>query len=215
MCSSDLKNTRFLPGHDDLVKRRDDLAKQLNSIAEDKKDERATAQRRLAQTEAMLTINLTRPTLTYTGGTLRLSLGRREVLLFSLPGHTGGDTIVYVPDANVVFTGDLGWSRTLPNLVDATVNQWIPTLDKLLADYKTARFVPGHGQVADSTDIQAFRNYLADLTVTVRQAIESGLTVEQAKEQLKLPAPYKDFAFQNFAKPNIDDMYKEIQGTKK
>jgi glyoxylase-like metal-dependent hydrolase (beta-lactamase superfamily II) len=209
------KNTRFLPGHDDLVKRRNDLAKQLNSIAEDKKDERTAIARRLAQTEAMLTINLTRPTFTYSGGTLRLSLGHREVVLFSLPGHTGGDTVVYVPDANVVFTGDLGWSRTLPNLVDATVNQWIPTLDKLLTDYKTARFVPGHGQVADSTDIQAFRNYLADLTVTVRQAIDSGLTAEQAKEQLKLPAPYKDFAFQTFAKPNIDDMYKEIQGTKK
>jgi glyoxylase-like metal-dependent hydrolase (beta-lactamase superfamily II) len=209
------KNTRFLPSHDDLVKRRDDLVKQLKDMAEDKKDEKATIGRRLAQTEAMLTINLTAPTLTYTGGTLRLSLGRREVQLFSLPGHTGGDTLVYVPDANVVFTGDLGWSRTLPNLVDATVNQWIPTLDKLLSDYKTARFVPGHGQVADSTDMQAFRNYLADLTVTVRQAIDNGLTVEQAKEQLKLPVPYKDFAFQTFAKPNIDDMYKEIQGTKK
>ena len=209
------KNTRFLPGHDDLVKRRDDLVKQLNSVAEDKKDDRTALERRIAQTEALLAINLTRPTLSYTGGTLHLALGRREVLLFSLPGHTGGDTIAYVPDAGVVFTGDLGWSRTLPNLVDATVSQWIPTLDKLLADYKTAKFVPGHGQVADSADMQAFRNYLADLRTTVGQAIDSGLTVEQAREQLKLPAPYKDFAFQNFAKPNIDDMYKEIQGTKK
>jgi len=209
------KNTRFLPGHDDLVKRRDDLVKQLNSVAEDKKDDRTALERRIAQTEALLAINLTRPTLSYTGGTLHLALGRREVLLFSLPGHTGGDTIAYVPDAGVVFTGDLGWSRTLPNLVDATVSQWIPTLDKLLADYKTAKFVPGHGQVADSADMQAFRNYLADLRTTVGQAIDSGLTVEQAREQLKLPAPYKDFAFQNFAKPNIDDMYKEIKGTKK
>ena len=209
------KNTRFLPGHDDLVKRRDDLVQQLKDLGEDKKDQRAAIERRIAQAEVMLTINLTRPTLTYTGGTLRLSLGHREVLLSTLPGHTGGDTIVYVPDANVVFTGDLGWSKTLPNLVDATVNEWIPTLDKLLTDYKTAKFVPGHGQVADSGDIQAFRSYLADLRTTVRQAIDSGLTVEQAKEQLKLPEPYKDFAIQGFAKPNIEDMYKELQGTKK
>src|SRR5262249_42897159 len=193
----------------------DDLVKKLAGIAEDKKDERAPIERQIAQTDVMLTINLTRPSLTYTSGMLRLSLGHREVVLLTLPGHTGGDTIVYVPDANVVFTGDLGWSKTLPNLVDATVNEWIPTLDKLLGDYKTAKFVPGHGQVADSGDIQAFRNYLADLRTRVKQGIDSGLTVEQAKEQLKLPEPYKDFAIQGFAKPNIEDMYKELQGTKK
>src|SRR5262249_11464225 len=156
--------------------RRDDLVKQLSAIAEDKKDQRAPIELRIAQTEAMLTINLTRPTLTYNSGTLRLSLGHREVLLFTLPGHTGGDTQVYVLDAIVMLSGDLGWSRTLPNLVDATVNQWIPTLDKLLADYKTAKFVPGHGQVADSGDIQTFRNYLSDLRTTVRHAIDSGLS---------------------------------------
>src|SRR5262249_1232402 len=167
------KNTRFLPGHDDLVKRRDDLVKQLSGIPEDKKDQRAPIERRIAQAEAMLTINLTRPNLTYGSGPLHLYLGRRKGILSTLPGPTGVDPIAYVPDANVVFTGDLGWSKTLPNLVDATVNQWIPTLDKLLADYKTARFVPGHGQVADSGDIQAFRNYLSDLRTTVRQAIDS------------------------------------------
>jgi len=209
------KNTRFLPGHDDLVKRRDDLIKKLSSLPDDKKDQRAPLERQISQAEVMLTINLTRPTLTYTGGTLRLFLGHREVQLLTLPGHTGGDTIVYVPDANVVFTGDLGWSKTLPNLVDATVNEWIPTLDKLVADYKTAKFVPGHGQVAGPADIQTFRNYLSDLRTTVRQAIDRGLTLDQAKEQLKLPDPYKDFAFQGFAKPNIDDMYKELNGTKK
>jgi len=209
------KNKRFIPSHDDLVKRRDDVAKQLSALGEDKKDQRRPLEQRLAQTDALLTINLTRPTLTYGGGTLHLYLGRREVLVSSLAGHTGGDTIVYVPDANVVFTGDLGWSKTLPNLVDATVGQWIPTLDKIVADYKTARFVPGHGMVADSTDMANFRDYLDGLRITVRRAMDQGLTVEQAKEQLKLPDTYKDFAFQNFVKPNIEDMYKELQGTKK
>jgi glyoxylase-like metal-dependent hydrolase (beta-lactamase superfamily II) len=120
-----------------------------------------------------------------------------------------------VLDANVVFTGDLGWSKTLPNLVDATVDQWIPTLDKLVADFKTARFVPGHGQVADSGDMQTFRNYLFDLRIRVQKAIDGSLTIEQAQEQLKLPETYKDFAFQNFLKTNVEDMYNEIQGTKK
>ena len=91
--------------------------------------------------------------------------GRRYSESFSsatLPGHTGGDAFAYVPDANVVFTGDLGWSKTLPNLVDATVSDWIPTLDKILPQNPTAKFIPGHGNVAEASDIKDFRNYLDD-----------------------------------------------------
>jgi len=136
------------------------------------------------------------------------------VILFTLPGHTGGDVIAYVPDANVVFTGDLGWSKTLPNLVDATVNDWISTLDKILAQYPTAKFVTGHGNVAEAAEIRDFREYLDDLRNRVKQGIASGLTVDQAKQELKLPEKYKAFAFQNFATPNVEDMYKELKGIK-
>jgi cyclase len=135
-------------------------------------------------------------------------------VLATLPGHTGGDVFAYVPDANVVFTGDLGWSKTLPNLVDATVSDWIPTLDQILAQYPTAKFVPGHGNVAEASDIKDFRDYLADLRVRVKQGIADGLTIDQAKDQLKLPQKYQSFGSQNFATPNIEDIYKELTGTK-
>ncbi len=162
----------------------------------------------------MMTIKLTNPTVTFSSGVVRLSLGKREVVLSTLPGHTGGDVFAYVPDANLVFTGDLGWSKTLPNLVDATVSGWVPTLDKILAQYGTAKFVPGHGNVAEASDIKDFRDYLDDLRARVKQGIADGLTIDQAKQQLKLPEKYKSFAFQNFATPNVEDMYKELKGTK-
>lgn len=163
---------------------------------------------------AMMSIKLTNPTKTFSSGTLRLKLGKREVILATLPGHTGGDVFAYVPDANVVFTGDLGWSKTLPNLVDATVNEWIPTLDKILNQYPTAKFVPGHGNVAEAAEIRDFRDYLDNLRTRVKQGIATGLTIDQAKQQLGLPDKYKSFAFQNFATPNVEDMYKELAGTK-
>jgi hypothetical protein len=34
------------------------------------------------------------------------------------------------------------------------------------------------------------------------------------KEELKLPDKHKSFGFQNFAPANIEDMYKELKGTK-
>jgi cyclase len=208
------KNKRFLPANEDLQKRRADAVKQLSDTPEDQKDKRLQLDRQIRQLEAMMTIKLTNPTVTFDSGVVRLYLGKREVVLLTLPGHTGGDVFAYVPDANVVFTGDLGWSKTLPNLVDATVNDWIPTLDRILNQYPTAKFVPGHGNVAEASEIKDFRDYLDDLRARVKQGIANGLTVDQAKEQLKLPAKYKGFAFQKFATPNVEDMYKELKDTK-
>jgi len=208
------KNKRFLPAPEDLQKRRADAAKQLSETPEDKKDDRTRLERQIRWFDAMMTIKLTNPTVTFGSGVVRLYLGQREVVLSTLPGHTGGDVFAYVPDANVVFAGDLGWSKTLPNLVDATVNDWIPTLDKILNQYPTAKFVPGHGNVAEATEIKDFRDYLDDLRTRMKQGIADGLTIDQAKQQLKLPEKYKSFAFQNFATPNVEDMYKELKGTK-
>ena len=208
------KNRRFLPVAEELQKRRAEAAKQLSETPVDQLEKRAQVARQLRRFDAMMSINLTNPNVTFSSGLVRLYLGKREVILFTLPGHTGGDVLAYVPDANVVFAGDMGWCKTLPNLVDATVNDWIPSLDKILNKYPTAKFIPGHGEVATAADIREFRDYLDDLRTRVRKSIADGLTLEQAKQQLKLPDKYKSFAFQNFATPNVEDMYKELKGTK-
>ena len=208
------KNRKFLPSPEDLQKRRADAARQLGETPEDQKDKRTQLERQIRRLDAMLQIKLTNPSLTFSTGTMHLYLGTRDVVLFSLPGHTGGDVLVFVPDANVMFTGDMGWAKTLPNLVDATVEDWIPSLDKILANHASSKFVPGHGDVATASELRDFRDYLDDLRSRVKKGIGDGLTIEQAKEQLKLPDKYKSLAFQNFAQPNVEDMYKELKGTK-
>jgi len=208
------RNRRFLPMPEELQKRRADAAKQLTETPEDQKDKRTQLERQLRRFDAMLQIKLTNPSVTFSTGVMHLYLGTREVVLFSLPGHTGGDVLVFVPDANVMFTGDMGWAKTLPNLVDATVNDWIPSLDRILSNHASAKFIPGHGDVATAAEIREFRDYLDDLRSRVRKAIADGLTIDQAKEQLTLPDKYKGLAFQNFAQPNVEDVYKELKGTK-
>lgn len=206
------KNKRFLPAAADLEKRKTDATKQLADTPEDQKEKRVQLERTIRRLDAMLAITLTNPTKTFKSGTMELKLGKRKVILATFPGHTGGDVIAFVPDANVVFTGDLGWSRTLPNLVDAAVRDWIPTLDAFLRSHAAAKFVPGHGNVADAAEIKEFRDYLDDLRARVQKSIADGLTLDQAKQQLTLPEKYKAFAFQNFATPNVEDMYKELKG---
>lgn len=48
---------------------------------------------------------------------LTIRLGARRLELRALPGHSGGDLIVAVPDAQVLFAGDLFWRQVAPSLV--------------------------------------------------------------------------------------------------
>ncbi len=207
------KNRRFLPPPAELAEQAAEAEAKLAATAAEKSEERAALERRIRRLAALRTIRLTDPTVTFGSGEVHLHLGDREVRLSTLPGHTGGDILAYVPDADVLFTGDLVWTRALPNLIDATVADWIPTLDTLLARYPTATFVAGHGPPATAADVRAFRGYLVDLRDRVRAAIDAGLTLEQAEERLTLPEAYRDFAFQGFAVPDVEAMYRELTGT--
>ena len=90
-------------------------------------------------------------------------------------GHTGGDSVVYDAEANVVFCGDLFWNHTLPNLIDASTDPWIDSLNTLLSTYPSAKFVPGHGaKVGDAADVRAFRDYLIFLRQAITKAQKGG-----------------------------------------
>src|ERR1051326_5666847 len=103
-------------------------------------------------------------------------LGTRQVQVRYMLGHTGGDSVVIVPDADVVFAGDLVWQKHLPNLIDATSSDWVKTLEKLLADHPSAIFVSGHGDVATTADIRDFHDYLVTLRDAVAKAQAAGKT---------------------------------------
>jgi len=156
------------------------------------------------------------PQLTYTEG-VDLDLGGRAVRVRYFPGHTGGDSVVYVPDANVVFAGDLGWNHHLPNLIDANTLAWMETLDKMLAAHPNATFVPGHGDVAKAEDMRDFRDYLAALRLAVGRARVAGKSGDDltAAAQAELEPKYGSWGFKGFMKRNIEQTAAELNATKK
>lgn len=147
-----------------------------------------------------------------------LYLGSKKILVRYFPGHTGGDTVVIIPDAQVVFTGDLFWRKTLPNLIDGTTDKWAETDAKLAAEWPKAAFVSGHGDVGTAADVTEFHGYLTDLRGIVAQSIKNGLSgdalVNASLTQVQQKYGSWDF-FDHFSKRNIADMEKELRGTKK
>src|SRR5262249_8742363 len=83
------KNKRFLPAPEELQKRRADAAKQFAETPEDQKDKRAQLARTILRLDMMSSLKLTNPTVTFGQGFVHLYLGGREVVLATLPGHTG------------------------------------------------------------------------------------------------------------------------------
>src|SRR4051794_11393475 len=108
---------------------------------------------------------------------LTVWLGSRKVVIRTVLGHTGGDFIAFVPDANVLFCGDLLWRRVAPNLIDGSVKEWSATDADFAAmpDAAHIRYVPGHGDVADLSDVKDFRAYLLDLQQLVEEGRKTGL----------------------------------------
>lgn len=171
--------------------------------------------------------NLLAPEVTYDSG-ITLFLGTRRLDVQSLPGHTGGDSIVVVRDAGVVFCGDLFWRKTLPNLVDASTSNWIPTLSALAelssgpgsgpADPPVATYVPGHGEVGNAEDLEDFQNYLINLRFMLEKPVQDGLKGE-ALVAAVLPELTKQYGswnlFKYFSRSNILDAGAELQGTKR
>jgi cyclase len=160
---------------------------------------------------------LTGPTQVY-DTTLDLHLGAKLINVRYELGHTGGDSVVFIPDANVVFCGDLFWRHTLPNLIDASTEAWIATLSKLTEAHPAATFISGHGDVGTVDDVKAFQGYLIDLRRMVSEGRATGKSGDALVDDLtpKLKEKYGDWsAFNNFAKRNILDTDAEFAGTKK
>lgn len=162
--------------------------------------------------------NLYAPDVGYIKG-VDLDLGGKQLEVRVWAGHTGGDSAVRVMGTGVVFTGDLFWQHSLPNLIDASVGQLLETLSKLETwpAVGAGVFVPGHGSPGTAGDIRDFRGYLSALLQAVRAGRARHLEGEQltAAVEAELAPDYASWgAYKYFLARNIADMNAELAGTK-
>ncbi|MDQ6627600.1 MAG: MBL fold metallo-hydrolase [Pseudomonadota bacterium] len=121
---------------------------------------------------------LTWPTLTFKGE-MTVWLGKLEVKLMQLGrGHTKGDTVAWLPQQKILFSGDLVEYGATAYAGDAYFSDWPATLDKLEALGATS-IVPGRG--AALTDpamcrdaVATTRAFIAELFATVKQGVAQG-----------------------------------------
>ncbi|MFI5863283.1 MBL fold metallo-hydrolase [Streptomyces sp. NPDC051546] len=127
-------------------------------------------------------LDLTAPDLTY-GDRMTLYVGETEVRVLH-PGvaHTTGDSIVWLPEQRIVFTGDLVFAQGTPFLAMGSLAGSLRALE-LLRSLGAETVVPGHGPLTDPGAYEATERYLRYVAELAREGRAKGLTpLEAARE---------------------------------
>ena len=130
---------------------------------------------------------MTWPTMTFTGK-MTLWLGSLEVQLLQLGrGHTKGDTVAWLPQEKVLFSGDLVEFDATPYAGDAYFQDWPQTLRNIAA-LKPEKLVPGRGAALATPEqvqagLQGTEAFVTELFASVKAGAAAGKPLRAVYEE--------------------------------
>ncbi|MCR4378116.1 MAG: MBL fold metallo-hydrolase [Rhodospirillales bacterium] len=137
--------------------------------------------------------------------------GRRFEIRHAGPAHTLGDAYVWMPDARVVFTGDIVFTGRMLGIGPARNTQrWISVFEAVAAlDPKYV--IPGHGHVTTLAQAKAETyDYLVFLRTEISKILEAGGPIEEA---IKIDqSAFRHLAvFDEISKRNAQNVYMQME----
>ena len=162
---------------------------------------------------------LTWPTLTFETG-MTLYLGKREVQLIHLgAGHTSGDIVAWVPDAQVMCSGDLIEFHSACYCGDALLREWPLTLNEI-RDFNPKAVAPGRGDALKGTAtvneaIAMTRDFVASLYGAAELSVAKGRTLKETMAATRevMDPKFASFAIYEHCLPfNVSRAFDEASG---
>ncbi|MEU6774713.1 MBL fold metallo-hydrolase [Streptomyces sp. NPDC046759] len=153
----------------------------------------------------------TLPQVTYRDRLSLPGLGVRVELLHAGPGHTAGDTVVWLPDQRVLFAGDLVFSGVTPFVLMGSLSGSLRVLDQLRA-LEPLHVVPGHGPLGGPELLDANADYLCWVHELARTGIADGLAPLDLARATG-PGPYGQLLDSERLVGNLVRAYAERYGT--
>ena len=145
-----------------------------------------------AHLNALAETQLKAPNVTYNDTMTIVKAGREIQLHHPGRGHTAGDTLVFLPEERIVFTGDFfvgsPGANGLPYMGDGFVHEWPASLDRLAA-LQFDTIVPGHGTpFQEREQIDHLQAFLRDLWDQASKLRADGVSAEDAAGRIDLSA---------------------------
>ena len=159
---------------------------------------------------------LTWPTTTFSNR-MRVYLGNRRVDLIHLGrAHTAGDIVVHVPDANVMFTGDIVEYRSACYCGDGHFNDWPGTLEAVRS-FGLDAIAPGRGDALVGRDmvntaLDSTADFVRSTYAPAAQVALKGGTLKDAWDAVRASCDpkFSDYAIYEHCLPfNVARAYDE------
>lgn len=204
---------RAMDGSENMLASMARLAKQLEADPQDTPPEVVAEVKALAEAAAAITPRDFASTvplgLAHDIGVGKLVLHLRHIGA----GHTDNDVFVFVPELNLLHTGDLVFNKLHPYMdVPAGANSrgWQKSITEMIAmcDEKTI-VVPGHGEV---TNIEGLRGQIAYFD-TLREVVSGARAKGATRDEVvaMTPEQLKDFGFERLQANNLGVMFDELE----
>jgi cyclase len=112
------------------------------------------------------------PQITFTERLILLK-GEREIHLTHAGGHTPATIMIYIPDENVLFTGDVVVNGEHPAMGQANTKEWLGALTNIRR-MNVSILVPGHGPLCDTEATYPVSEYIRQARSKVRSLYRTG-----------------------------------------
>lgn len=162
---------------------------------------------------------LTWPTTTFSEA-MTVYLGKRKVEIMHLGrAHTAGDAVVWVPDAEVMFTGDIVEYHSACYCGDGYFNDWADTLNNI-AGFDPVAIAPGRGDALIGRDmvakaLDATADFVESTYRPVAKVAARGGSLKEAWDAVRAACDpkFKDYAIYEHCLPfNVARAYDEARG---
>jgi glyoxylase-like metal-dependent hydrolase (beta-lactamase superfamily II) len=162
---------------------------------------------------------LTWPTTTFSDQ-MTVYLGNRRVDIKQIGrAHTAGDSVIWVPDEQVMFTGDIVEYHSACYCGDGHFADWGGTLDRVAA-YNPQSIAPGRGDALVGTDmvaaaIESTRDFVDSTYLPAAQVAARCGTLKEAWDAVRdvCDPKFKDYAIYEHCLPfNVARAYDEARG---
>lgn len=133
-------------------------------------------------------------------------------MVFWVPeaAHTIGDMMIWLPDDQVLLSGDVLVNQVAPSFRDAKLKEWIHTLAEV-QNLPIKTIVPGHGPLMSKQEAAAMHQRMVSLYDGITAGVKEGLTDSEIRQKLDLTEWHKLHNFDEQMGNNINRAYLEIE----
>ena len=143
---------------------------------------------------------------------MSIDLGGKHVeLIYTDRNHSDNSLAVLLPQDRLLFAVDFIPVETVAyrTLPDGYPDEWIDSL-RQVEGLEFDTLVPGHGKIGKREHVQMFRGYLQDLRAAVKEQLQKGVSVEEAKKNIQLPKYEQWGRYADWFPENVEGMYRYL-----